>query len=208
MLYKIDFKLLGLLIIGFVLATIIGTVSHEYGHYLVAKYYGYESAVHYGYTSMHHPLGVPKLTPLQRFFTIAGGPLQTFLTGAIGLLLLYWNRKAIKMAAALSLSQWVMVYVALFWLRFSFNLLQGIPRWIKRGHLRGRSDEIRMTLYLECPSWLVSVSLATIGVVGLSIVLFYFVPIKQRFTFMLSGIIGGVFGFYFWLYGIGPILMP
>ncbi len=208
MLYKIDFKLLGLLIIGFVLATIIGTVSHEYGHYLVAKYYGYESAVHYGYTSMHHPLGVPKLTPLQGFFTIAGGPLQTFLTGAIGLLLLYWNRKAIKMAAALSLSQWVMVYVALFWLRFSFNLLQGIPRWIKRGHLRGRSDEIRMTLYLECPSWLVSVSLATIGVVGLSIVLFYFVPIKQRFTFMLSGIIGGVFGFYFWLYGIGPILMP
>lgn len=194
--------------LGFVLATIVGTVSHEYGHYWVTKYYGYDAAVHYGYTSMHHPFHVPELTAQQRFLTIAGGPLQTFLTGAIGFLLLYWNRKAIKLATALTRSQWVMVYLALFWLRFSFNVLQSIPRWIERGKLRGHSDEIRMTIYLEWPSWLISVSLAAVGVLGLALVLFYFVPVKQRFTFMLAGIIGGVFGFYFWLHGIGPILMP
>ena len=37
--------------VGFMLFTVIGTVSHEYGHIIVAKYFGYETTLHYGSAS-------------------------------------------------------------------------------------------------------------------------------------------------------------
>lgn len=39
------------LTLSFILATIVGTLTHEGGHIAVAKYYGYETTLHYG--SMH-----------------------------------------------------------------------------------------------------------------------------------------------------------
>ena len=45
---SIDTKHLLFLSIGFVLFTIIGTVTHEYGHIVVAKSLGYETTLHYG----------------------------------------------------------------------------------------------------------------------------------------------------------------
>jgi hypothetical protein len=44
----IDIKHLIFLSLAFVLFTIIGTVSHEYGHIIVAKSLGYETTLHYG----------------------------------------------------------------------------------------------------------------------------------------------------------------
>ena len=32
----------------FIFFTVIGTLSHEYGHIAVAKYFGYETELHYG----------------------------------------------------------------------------------------------------------------------------------------------------------------
>ena len=43
---EIDKKLALFLIISFIIATVIGTLSHELGHCVVAKYYGYEVFVH------------------------------------------------------------------------------------------------------------------------------------------------------------------
>ena len=45
---SIDIKHLIYFSLGFVLFTIIGTVSHEYGHIIVAKSLGYETTLHYG----------------------------------------------------------------------------------------------------------------------------------------------------------------
>ena len=45
---SIDIKHLIFITLGFVLFTIIGTVSHEYGHIIVAKTLGYETTLHYG----------------------------------------------------------------------------------------------------------------------------------------------------------------
>ena len=60
MIFKIDFKLLSLLIFGFVLATVVGAVSHEYGHFFIARYYGLEAKVHYGFTTWQRPEGLPQ----------------------------------------------------------------------------------------------------------------------------------------------------
>ena len=41
-------RLFALLALGFIIATIVGTVSHEAGHYLAAKYFGLEPKLTYG----------------------------------------------------------------------------------------------------------------------------------------------------------------
>lgn len=50
--YKFNPRLFIFLILGFVFCTIIGTLTHELGHYIVAKSLGYEARVFYG--SMEH----------------------------------------------------------------------------------------------------------------------------------------------------------
>lgn len=121
MIFKIDFKLLSLLILGFVLATVVGTVSHEYGHFFIARYYGLEARVHYGFTSWQRPEGLPQLNRFDHFLINLGGPVQTMVIGSCGLFLMYWNRKSFLKNIPLSFIQWIMVYVSLFWLRFPFN---------------------------------------------------------------------------------------
>jgi hypothetical protein len=205
---KIDIKLFIYLILGFVLTTVIGTVSHEYGHYLFAKAYGLDAEVHYGYTSWSKPPDNIPLVSMDYFWIIFGGPLQTMLMGVIGLFLINWNRVSFRNAVSLSLKQWLMIFVTLFWLRFSFNFLLGIPRWIQRGKLTGRSDEIRLARYLEWPAWSVSLCFTVIGFFVLAMVLFRFIPKKQRLTFVVSGLVGGLSGFFLWLDWLGKIIMP
>ncbi|WP_284651658.1 M50 family metallopeptidase [Flavobacterium terrisoli] len=205
---KIDIKLLIYLILGFILATVIGTVSHEYGHYFVAKAYGLDAEIHYGYATWHRPESMPPLTTVKRFWIVFGGPLQTILVGIIGLFLIYKLRASFQNATSLTLKQWVVIFLSLFWLRFSFNFLQSVPRWIQKGKLTGRSDEIRMARFLEWPTWSVTLFFATIGFLVLAFVIYRIVPKKQRLTFILSGLIGGISGFIFWLDWFGKIVMP
>ncbi len=53
---KIDIKYLKFITLGFVLFTIIGTISHELGHIIVAKSLGYETALYYG-SMNYYPKG-------------------------------------------------------------------------------------------------------------------------------------------------------
>lgn len=49
--FNIDVRLFIYLSIGFVLATVIGTVSHEGGHYIAAKHFHYAAKMHYASVS-------------------------------------------------------------------------------------------------------------------------------------------------------------
>ncbi|MFI5221901.1 MAG: hypothetical protein ACHQK8_06220, partial [Bacteroidia bacterium] len=112
-----DKRLFVYLSVAFVLFTVIGTLSHEGGHYLVGKYYGLKPRINYmstipkpnpdGYLlfaiqkRFSYELMNDKPFPLKdfyckivdkkksiSFFFILGGPLQTMLTGTFGLLML------------------------------------------------------------------------------------------------------------------------
>ena len=50
-----DKKLFIVLFLSFIAATVIGTVSHEFGHYIVAKYFGYDAQIHYASTHWQSP---------------------------------------------------------------------------------------------------------------------------------------------------------
>src|SRR6185503_3833515 len=50
-----DKKLFAMLVAAFVFATIIGTLSHEFGHYIVARVLGQRASIHYAYANNHGP---------------------------------------------------------------------------------------------------------------------------------------------------------
>ena len=50
MLSKFNFKFAFIIYFSFILFTIIGTLSHEFGHFIVGRYLGYQSTIHYSFT--------------------------------------------------------------------------------------------------------------------------------------------------------------
>ncbi len=106
---------------AFIAFTIVGTVSHEFGHFIVGRALGYETTLHYAYTSFgfckvsqelktiyqNNPdviksgLSSPHKdrydqlmakTIKNNFWITLGGPFQTVLTGSIGLCLVLWRK--------------------------------------------------------------------------------------------------------------------
>lgn len=232
-----DIKLSIYLIIGFILFTIIGTVSHELGHYSVAKFLGYNATIDYAHTNwsnnpdrkklynyyekykneIKHNIDFPEKEEYDllkskvnkdALIISIGGPLQTMLTGTLGLVLLFWNRKNYFSSNRLNIKQWLIVFLTLFWLRQLFNFIHGIIIYIIKGNFPSSNDEAGIALVLDINKFSITVSTAIIAALILIVIVFKYIPINQRFTFVVSGLIGGLMGFYIWLIALGPIVMP
>ena len=74
----------------FILFTIIGTLSHEWGHILFAKALGYQTELHFAHMEVIEEVRVE----FHSFLIFAGGPIQTMLTGTIGYILLRRTNKS------------------------------------------------------------------------------------------------------------------
>ena len=85
----INIKLGVYLITGFILFTVVGTVSHELGHFFAAKALGHNARINYGYTYYGSNVG-----HYHSFIITLCGPLQTIITGTTGFLLILYYRKA------------------------------------------------------------------------------------------------------------------
>jgi len=235
---KILFKPLIVFSLIFMAFTVIGTISHELGHIVIAKYLGYKTSLHYG--SMSH-FGSPlddKLNEIYekvedkvafeadgdypekeefkkylhkrdyQFFLIAiGGPLQTCLTGIIGLLVLFFRKAHLK--KHLSKMDWLAVFLALFWLREVFNMGHGVVAALLYGpdQLFG-GDELNMALFKGWAPGAFAIPLAIIGLLVGLYVSFRVVPKSLRLTFILAGFTGSAIGFVGWFFGLGPLLLP
>lgn len=203
-----DKKLFIVLFFSFIAATIIGTVSHEFGHYTVAKYFGYDTQIHYASTSWRYP---DPNNPIVTGYPIAitlGGPIQTMLTGTIGLVILFLSRNSFFQVDKLSFRQWFIIFISLFWLRQTANLFTWLGGYFFNGKFSSRGDEIHIADYYNLPNWTVVSTTAFIGTLILAIIIFKFIPMKQRTTFLLAGLTGGISGFVFWLVLFGKYIMP
>lgn len=234
---SINIKHLIFLTFAFILFTVIGTVSHEYGHIITAKSLGYKTTLHYGSMNykklelnkklieiynenknaienkfnfvqkMEYQKGIEKLQS-DRLLITAGGPLQTTLTGIIGLLILLFRRnKTTKYE--LKLIDWFAVFLSLFWVREVFNLIMSISSEIisPNGSYFG-GDEKNISDIFNLWSGTISVILGIIGIVVSIFIVFKVVPKKLRLTFILSGFIGGIVGFILWMDILGPKILP
>lgn len=238
MILKINFRPLSWIILTFIAFTIIGTLSHELGHLVVARYLGYETTLHhssfqyYGgmqdtalllYEKKSHAIAnglefdAAQSAEFDRAFKKAarentlitiGGPLQTILTGSIAFLILLYKRKRIA-AKGLDPSDWLLVFLSLFWLREITNLVMSVSSELiyPEGSFFG-GDEVRISSALGLPEGTISVIAGTIGLLLSIYIVFKIIPLKLRSTFILGGFIGGVSGYLVWMEWIGPVVLP
>ena len=233
-------RLFALLALSFVLATIVGTVSHELGHYAVSKCYGFSPKLHYAsvsfdgapykyevfdslYKADESKILAKKSSPEKEYFlhyrselgkTIGirdliirmSGPLQTMITGSLGVLWLWYYRKKIRTETELSVKQWFGVLIAFFWSRQLAILLQKIVNYVMCRNSRG--DEERIAYHLQVNQWILITLWGIIGAAILSWVVFYIIPKQQRFTFIMAGLAGSTLGFVVWMLWLGPALLP
>ncbi len=223
--------------IGFMLFTVIGTVSHEYGHIIVAKCLGYETTLHYGSAnwdknngweeyrsiSSEYTYEIKNELPFQRkeeyekiikklnddgLIILIGGPLQTVVTGLIGFITILFRRKSIQ-KNGLKLIDWLSVFLSLFWLREVFN----VTRSVVLGIIKGTGsyfggDEAKISTMLDLPIGTFSIILGVLGLIISLFVIFKIIPYNKRLTFIVGGLIGGISGFVLWMDIIGPKILP
>lgn len=244
--FTINPCLFTLLVLGFVFATIIGTVTHETGHYIPAKCVGYNPRLSYAFVAYSHATreqmmvldslyradeekilskenspqktfylkyresiseSYVKPTKFQAFIITLGGPVQTMLTGTIGILLLWLYRKKLYTGGRLKVTAWFSVFLSFFWSRQVFNFLMSLP-YIFKKRTHYRSDEPKISLYLNLPHWVFGMATAVVGAVLLTWVVFYILPKQQRLTFLCAGLVGSALGWYLWMDILGPVVLP
>jgi hypothetical protein len=137
---------------------------------------------------------------------ILGGPLETMVTGTIGITVLFSIRKSIDKLSPLSVVKWFFVFVSLFWLRQPANFFTWVGSYLLHGKFSERGDEIKLSRHLQIPDWTIITMTAVIGIIVLAVIIFKFVPIKQRVTFIFSGLTGGTAGYTLWFQLLGPMI--
>jgi hypothetical protein len=235
--FSVKIKPFLFLSLTFILFTAIGTISHEYGHIVIAESLGYDTTLHYGSMNYSNSELSKKLSKIYSdnktaiengndfaqkaeyekrfeklesdgFLITIGGPLQTILTGTIGLVLIFLRRNKIN-KRGLNLIDWLAIFLSLFWLREVFNLTMSVSSELiaPAGSFFG-GDEKNISLILNLWPGTVSVVLGIIGLLISSFIVFEIIPKKLRFTFILSGLLGGTCGFILWMNILGPGLLP
>jgi hypothetical protein len=230
-----DLKTSTFLIITFIIMTVIGTLSHELGHYSMAKLLGYEAKINYGSShfwgkevdyirevngqysyQIKNGIDFPEKESYlkyceiywsNQFWITLGGPLQTMASGSIGLVLLLIYRKRLIINERVSVLGWVFVFMSLFWLRQVANLANAFFRYLINGNLSHLGDEVRLALHLHINPWTIQI---ITGILGLLVLFFVLKTLPRKIVpaFLLFGFIGGISGYYFWLIKFGPIIMP
>lgn len=232
---KIDIKNTIIFSLTFILFTVIGTLTHEYGHIAVAEYYGFETklfhaSMTYVDDSLYDKLDAiaeeykyeiqnnkdfPKKVKYQKLQKTAvdspllitiGGPAQTMLFGTMGLLFLILRKSRIK-NEGLKFVDWIAVFFTFFWSREAFNLLMSVLDGIifNSGYYFG-GDEARISNMLELPVGTIPIILGIIGTAICWYVIFKIIPLDKRISFITGGLIGGTLGYILWMNFIGPLI--
>lgn len=179
----------------------LGTVLHELGHWAVAEALGCPASLHYGWTHLEcAPLSATAST-----LVTLGGPVQTMVTGTLGLGLLWRLR-----GQAWGGRHVIALLMALFWSREVFNaaayVVFQLGGMVPAERLV-QGDELLLGLALGGPPELV---LAVTGLVGVVAVLWVAleVPRAERVPLVVGGGVGSLLGFALWMSFLGPILLP
>lgn len=188
----------------FFIFVIIGTLAHEVGHYIVAVIYGVPSRISYVTTFYYGPL-----TTDQRFWFLMGGPISSWLVSIIGTIVLLGKYRHMHGEKDQSIGFGMMISILAnsFCIRFIFNAvwylinttLLGKPSW---------TDEFRIARgYLGISPDFLMYGSAVISLIFIFIA-YYCIPRFQRYIVLIGGIIGGILGYLFWNYWVGPIFLP
>jgi hypothetical protein len=200
---RFDLKLFLGLCLGFIACVIIGTLSHECGHYIAIRLMGCEGMISYNFTTWWC-----ELTPGRQVIAAVAGPFVSMLIGTIGASLLLYEKKEFISSEKLQPARWIMVFTALFWLRPILNFGLLMFKYLLHADPGHHSDEARLSDFFDLPEWSVPLFTALLGAVVIRFIFFRIIPFQQRVNFLLSGIAGGALGIFIWMYWLGPVLLP
>lgn len=223
------------LLFAFIVCTIIGTLSHEAGHIIVAKAIGYDTVLHYASMNyfdgpvypdcdaeglmlrkeldsnchskkiMDEYLNCTSKKRIDTLLISLVGPVQTLLTGFMGFGLLYLRRHQ----AFFSLTDWILVFLSFFSSRMLFNpLVSGTTYFFGQSDRLIMGDELHIGMMAGIPPVLLSAVLFLIALSICCLVVFRFMPVEFRRRFILCGILGSGLGYLVWMKLLGPWLLP
>ncbi len=192
----------------FILVVPAGTLLHESAHYLTGRIVGYEGYISYRSTIYTFLPDDRNSLMEKRILVMMAGPLQTMLTGLLGLVLLLKNRHSFQQIQKLNTGQWTMIFLSLFWLRQVMNICFWLYSLIRRGEYPVNSDEVSIALYLDSPGWLILFLTGIMGVLIVVYVYLKFIPAGQKKIFLLAGLTGCTAGYLIWFEWLGKILLP
>jgi hypothetical protein len=191
-----------LLSLGFILFTILGTLSHELAHWLTGRIFGLQTELHYSFVTYINGCDEETFHPL---FTLAG-PLQTILFGTLGYFML---KRRIKQKRKWNLLNWFYLFLGLFWLRQLFIFFSALAhRLIQGDTYLSLSDEFKLAAFYELPTWSIAFCLALVACYFCYRIVFVFLPAKYRPSLLIAAVIGCPMGFIGWMYFAGPSLLP
>jgi hypothetical protein len=137
---------------------------------------------------------------------ILGGPAQTILASLLGLCILFYRKS--KSKEYFVILDWLGVFLALFSLREVFNFVMGLYSNLIYGTTNFHGDEFRLSRFLGINEWVVPTIVFILGSLISFYVIFRVIPIRYRFTFLISGLVGGVSGFAIWFGFFGKLVLP
>ena len=182
----------------FLIVPAIGTLLHEFGHYIVAIMNGYEAYIAYAYTI--YTIN----DPLVAFWALSGGPLATWFQSlsAFAIMVLYYNKEK-RETFTEDLSPLYIILLAIF--SFSIRFIFNATGYLIRGSTT--MDEVRIGIYLGIHPDVVVYGSALIAVIFLVIAI-YRIPKSYRLTLFFSAVFGAILGYLIWYEWLGPILLP
>ena len=142
--------------------------------------------------------------PVDSFYIALGGPAQTILTCFLGLFIIAYRKQNTQ--ENFKIIDWISIFLSLFILREVFNTVMASASYLFKGATKFTGDEFRISRYLELNQWTIPIMTALLGAIIASFVIFMIVPIRYRFTFILSGFLGSISGFILWFNYLGPWL--
>lgn len=223
-------------LLAFILCVPIGTMSHEFGHYAMSKFLGYESTIHYDRMTSNSHIENDRLLciysdnkeaiknnqyfigkkeydkarstlRIDNLLMLFGGVFQTILVGSLGLLLLY--RKRNKNRSTFDAADWVYLFMSLFWLRQVYNVIHSLfIGWYYSIEKYCGGDELRIATLLDLPNCSIAYALGLAGILICSYAILFLLPKKYRISFIVGGVMGSSIGYYLWMEILGPILLP
>ena len=201
---KPEYKVFLYLSLSFVIFTIVGTLTHEGGHFLMATCLHVPATLHYNFTSLEAEM----INAQSRLYITLAGPLVSMGLGTYGFYLCLKMQKKQETTEALTATQWLSILLSLFWLRPLFNFIRhGVLYFFSNGATL-RSDEEQLADYLALPSHSISATMAFISLLLLLWVFFKRIPHTQRFTFLLAALFGSLLGYWLWMMAMGPLILP
>ena len=193
------------IVLAFVVCTVLGTLSHEFGHIVVAKCLGYETTLHYASMNWTTGLDYPAVNARHVLLVSLGGPAQTLLFGLLGFGLLCYRRKHPTFVA----TDWVLIFLTLFLSRMIANPVFEITAYISgRSETPFGGDEERIALLLGWHPSTITLPLFLLAVACCAVSIFWFIPVQYRKRFLVWGILGAGAGYFLWMIVLGPMVLP